>query len=167
MERYDKASNDSMPADSPVVNGHIKTEDIKTEVKEERATSTPPAVKSEDSGVDDSSPPKKKRKSKPVDDAELAAMLQAQENSRARPTRGGEKRKAKPIKKPRKKSAKKVKADDSDVELNSEGEPKEKEKKGGFHVRFDVHGVHEWSANSLRNCTIFQLLCQNWLASRL
>ncbi|RDW68580.1 hypothetical protein BP5796_09237 [Coleophoma crateriformis] len=127
MERFDKASTDAVPVASPPVNGHFKTE-----VKAERAESTPPAVKSEDSEVDDS-PPKKKRKSKPVDDAELAAMLQAQENSRARPTRGGEKRKAKVVKKPRKKSAKKVKADDSDVELNSEGEPKEKEKKGGFH----------------------------------
>jgi hypothetical protein len=73
---------------------------------------------------------------KEVDDAKLAAMLQAQENSRTRSTRGGVNKKATPKKrKPKKKSEKKVKADDdSEVELNSDGEVKEKPKKGGFHV---------------------------------
>lgn len=101
-----------------------------------RDISTPYATKEEDSD-DDVSPPKKKRKqTKPVDDAKLAAMLQAQENSRARPTRGGVNKKASVRKKtPKKKSEKKIKAeDDSDVELDSNGEVKEKVKKGGFHV---------------------------------
>ena len=59
-------------------------------------------------------------------------MLQAQENSRARSTRGGGSKKANKVaKKPRKKrekSAKKIKADDdSEVELGSDGEVKQKE----------------------------------------
>lgn len=58
----------------------------------------------------------------------------------ARPTRGGSTRKKTPIKKRtiKKKSADKVKAqDDSDLELNSDGEVKEKkEKKGGFHKQY-------------------------------
>ena len=67
-------------------------------------------------------------------------MLQAQENSRARPTRAGvpKKKNAGVVKKktPRKKSEKKVKADDdSDLEVGSDGEVKEKVRKGGFHVR--------------------------------
>ena len=77
------------------------------------------------------------------DDAKLAAMLQAQENSRARPTRGANEKKrvtkksAARVKKEKKKSADKIKRDDdSDLELDSEGEVKEKVKKGGFHVSF-------------------------------
>ena len=68
-------------------------------------------------------------------------MLQAQENSRARPTRAGvpkKKKNASVVKKktPRKKSEKKIKADDdSELEVGSDGEVKEKVKKGGFHVR--------------------------------
>ncbi|KAL3418005.1 E3 ubiquitin-protein ligase hel2 [Phlyctema vagabunda] len=139
MERFDKASSATAPAEQPSsaaapMNGHVKKEPA---VKRE---STSGEVKSEDSDGEDTSPPKKKRKQQaPVNDAELAAMLQAQENSRARPTRGGEKRKAKPVKKAKKKSEKKVKAaDDSDVELNSDGEPKEVVKKGGFHKQYNL-----------------------------
>lgn len=58
----------------------------------------------------------------------------------ARPTRGGSTKKKAPIKKrtTKKKSASKVKAeDDSDLELNSDGEVKEKkERKGGFHKQY-------------------------------
>lgn len=86
-----------------------------------------------------SPPPKKKRKSqKPaeLDDAALAAMLQAEENTRSRPTRGGANKKSVPKKRtPKKKSSAKVKsADDSELEMNSDGEVIEKVKKGGFHV---------------------------------
>jgi hypothetical protein len=75
-----------------------------------------------------------------VDDAKLAAMLQAQENSRARSTRGGNKKVTKKVtKKPRKKSEKKVKADDdSELEVGSDGEVKEKVKKGGFHKLYHL-----------------------------
>ena len=89
----------------------------------------------------DQSPKKKKvKRSKEDEDARLAAKLQAQENSRARPTRNGTTKKVITKKrKPTKKSAAKVKeADDSDLELGSDGEVKEKPKKGGFHVSISL-----------------------------
>lgn len=77
-----------------------------------------------------------------MDDAKLAAMLQAEENSRGRSTRGGgTTKKSKVVKKktPKKKSAAKIKADDdSELELDSNGEVKEKPKKGGFHKQYHL-----------------------------
>jgi hypothetical protein len=167
LERFDHAQNISSapipttetspkpsPAAVPTTNGHV----IKTASKVKRestpsATTSSPSIstpsasvpKSEpDSDSEEISPPKKKRKAnKEVDDAKLAAMLQAQENSRARSTRGGGSKKANKVaKKPRKKrekSAKKIKADDdSEVELGSDGEVKQKEKKGGFHKQYHL-----------------------------
>ena len=78
---------------------------------------------------------------KEIDDAKLAAMLQAQENSRGRSTRGGGIKKQKPVKKraPKRKSDKKVGADDdSEIEVGSDGEIKEKPKKGGFHKLYHL-----------------------------
>jgi len=122
------------------------------EVKQE---STPPSssrdasasadIKSSPSDSDeDAAPPKKKVKKEKgaVDDAKLAAMLQAAENRSARATRGaGNKKVVKTKRTPKKprKSASKVKAvDDSDVELGSDGEIKEKPKKGGFHKQYHL-----------------------------
>jgi upstream activation factor subunit UAF30 len=69
-------------------------------------------------------------------------MLQAQENSRvSRSTRGGGNKKVvkKTPKKPRKKSEKKVRAeDDSEIEVGSDGEVKEKVRKGGFHKLYHL-----------------------------
>lgn len=68
-------------------------------------------------------------------------MLQAQENRSTRATRGaGTKKVAKKPKKPRKKSEKKVKAeDDSEIEeVGSDGEVREKVKKGGFHKQYHL-----------------------------
>jgi upstream activation factor subunit UAF30 len=102
-------------------------------------------VKRESTPVTDESdvdlgPPKKKRK-QPDSDAKLAAKLQAEENSRARPSRGSVNKKPIAVRKkptPKKKSSAKVKADDdSDLELNSDGEKKEVVRKGGFHVSPD------------------------------
>lgn len=109
----------------PATNGHVKTE-----VKDE---STPDDT---DGG---SPPPKKKQKKQSAadSDAKLAALLQAQENSRGRATRGGVNKKpakAKSAVKKRKSAAKVKAADDSDIELNSDGEKKVVERKGGFHV---------------------------------
>ena len=151
MERFDHASSTAVlppSAPEPQTNGHAPSSPIKTEAKVKPETphtssATPDADEDDDSDV--ISPPKKKRKqAKPVDDdAKLAAMLQAQENSRARPTRGANEKKrvtkksAARVKKEKKKSADKIKRDDdSDLELDSEGEVKEKVKKGGFHVSF-------------------------------
>ncbi len=88
------------------------------------------------------SPPKKKIKTEPflVADAIYAAKLQAEENSRARPTRGSA-RKTTIIKKKRstkKKTREKVKAeDDSDIQISgSEATEKKVNRSGGFHVRY-------------------------------
>lgn len=87
-------------------------------------------------------PPGKKRKAdNDVDaDAVFAAKLQAEENMRARPTRGTNTRKAAPAKKKAKskpKTVKKVKAeDDSDVESGSDTVKKEVNRSGAFHVRW-------------------------------
>ena len=85
------------------------------------------------------SPPPKKRKPEvnaDVDaDALFAAKLQAEENMRARPTRGSNTRRAAPVKKRSKaKTSKRVKAeDDSDIESGSDTK-KEVNRSGGFHV---------------------------------
>jgi hypothetical protein len=161
MERFDKAqasssaaalppsSAPSTPAVKPQTNGHapnsassspekkVKQEPIKKEPKVK--SETPASSPDSDSELDDVSPPKKKRKVNKEDaDAKLAAKLQAQENRSARATRGGGKERKVKVKKekrtPKKKSEKKIKADDdSEVELGSDGEVKEKVKKGGFH----------------------------------
>ncbi|ERF75053.1 hypothetical protein EPUS_04835 [Endocarpon pusillum Z07020] len=72
------------------------------------------------SDVIDESLPKKKRKELSVDaDAALAARLQAEEDKRARPTRGGSSKKAAPVKKktPKKKTAVRVRgSDESDLD---------------------------------------------------
>ena len=94
------------------------------------------------SEVSNSPPPKKKRKQIPAvdEDAAFAAKLQAEENSRARPTRGGVTRKTMVTKKkkktPKKKTFSKAKAEDSDVEgSGSEAGEKKVNRTGGFHVR--------------------------------
>jgi len=147
MERFDAVSSSSVAlppssAPEPQTNGHSSPIKAKPKVKSETPQASTP---DEDEDSDVVSPPKKKRKqAKPVDeDAKLAAMLQAQENSRARPTRGGNDKKRaikKAVtKKPKKKSADKVKKDDdSDLELDSDGEVKEKVKKGGFHKQYHL-----------------------------
>ena len=97
--------------------------------------SSPSEESSELSGA---TPPKKVRKTVKTSDAALAARLQAEENTRARPTRGGATRKRAPVqKKPSKrksKSADKIgEEDDSDLEDGSAGE-KAKKRNGAFHV---------------------------------
>lgn len=123
-ERFDKITTSTPPPDEPTAsrhkaNGHGGVDDS-------------------DADQDLAPPKKKKQKQSSADgDAKLAALLQAQENSRGRSTRGA----AKPIKAkaaPKKrKSAAKVKAgDDSDLELNSDGEKKVVVRKGGFHKQY-------------------------------
>lgn len=156
LERFQIADTNAIePAPSteiPATNGHtspLKKEEIAVEDENtpssSRDLSTPSAItKSEPESDIETSPPKKKRKqNKPVDeDAKLAAMLQAQENMSVRATRGGANKKTpkKVTKKPRKKSEKKVKADDDSglEEVGSDGEIKEKVKKGGFHKQYHL-----------------------------
>ncbi|KAI9809700.1 MAG: hypothetical protein M1825_000132 [Sarcosagium campestre] len=88
--------------------------------------------------VEGSKQRKKKRKIEAVDDDALyAARLQAEENNRARPTRGGAAKKASPLKKKRKAKSKSKTSigadDDSDIGSGS-GEKKRKvNRSGGFH----------------------------------
>ncbi|KAL4916077.1 SWIB/MDM2 domain-containing protein [Aspergillus aurantiobrunneus] len=81
-------------------------------------------------------PPKKQKPKHDVDaDALYAAKLQAEENLRARTTRGASTRKAPPIKKKKTttKTARKVKAeDDSDIGSGSDS-GKKTARSGGFH----------------------------------
>jgi hypothetical protein len=139
-ERFDHAQQAA-----PAANG--ASDSVKTEPTPSNSASispdipTPSSVSKAESDEEEERPKKKvKRATKEMDDAKLAAKLQAQENLKARPTRGGTTKKATPRKKaPRKKSEKKVKAeDDSDIELDENGEVKEKPKKGGFHVGFGL-----------------------------
>lgn len=102
---------------------------------------------SEDSDVVDDAPPKKKvKRPEGQSDAELAARLQAEENARSRPTRGGGTRKRAPVKaktpkKSKKKSSAKVKADD-DSELDSgSADDKPVKRNGAFHVRAHIYAV--------------------------
>lgn len=97
--------------------------------------------------------PKKKRKVEHFvdEDAAFAAKLQAEENSRARPTRGGVNKKGALMKKkkktPKKKTSAKVKTeDDSDVDDSGSGSAEKKvNRSGGFHVRlkttFEAFGM--------------------------
>lgn len=153
MARFDKFMAEK--STSPAANGN-KTA-VKREPKEhEQRLSSPPETPSpskprqkhesdedELSDVVNTPPPKKKRKAITTadEDAAFAARLQAEENSRARPTRGGVNRKIGTIKKKKKKTPKvkrtdgKVKpGDDSDLGSTSDVADK-KVKKGGFHVR--------------------------------
>lgn len=143
------ASHTDDPA--PATNGHADNQ----RNSEPSATPISPALSSpqkrdadldELSDVADKSPPKKKRKAgSTVDaDAAYAAKLQAEENLRARPTRGGSTRKAAPAKKKKStaksKTAKKVKAeDDSDVDGSEASGKKEVNRTGGFHVRLFLY----------------------------
>ncbi|KAB8302503.1 hypothetical protein EYC80_005898 [Monilinia laxa] len=139
LERFDEISKHTQdtPDSPPATNGHVKDEYAKDE------GSQSPSLKRETDGSDEDEKPKKKRQ-KQDDDAKLAALLQAQENSRSRSTRGGGTKRSASVKKSKstpkkKKSSAKVKTtDDSDMELGSDGEPKEVVKKGGFHKQYHL-----------------------------
>lgn len=148
MARFDKfMAEKSAPAPANGRSEVVKEESSESpRLKNETHRPTPHQGRKRTSDEDDLSdlpdisPPKKKRKAEPFvgADALYAAKLQAEENSRARPTRGAA-RKHSVIKKkraPKKKTSEKVKAeDDSDVQ-NSGSETTEKKvnRSGGFHV---------------------------------
>ncbi|KAL8875679.1 MAG: hypothetical protein Q9198_005993, partial [Flavoplaca austrocitrina] len=130
MARFDKfIADQSAPART---NGHIAgVQRDRSESLDATPMKNPPdrtrVPKREASEVEESSEaveahrPKTKRKRTPTDDdAAFAAKLQAEENVRARPTRGGGPKKAAPVKKkktPKKKTAARVDAaDDSDLD---------------------------------------------------
>lgn len=143
MERFDIYAEKNGVGESPEEpdnNGHQDGEATST------VPSPPPSSSPVKRQVDSeepsdpsaaSPPPKKFKSDADVDaDALFAAKLQAEENLRARPTRGGNTRRSAPAKKKGKaKTSKRVKAeDDSDVESGSDTK-KEVNRTGGFHVR--------------------------------
>ncbi|MCJ1389707.1 hypothetical protein MMC18_002564 [Xylographa bjoerkii] len=127
----------SEPSESPIE----PSSDAPKTIKKRKSESEGPEEESELSNVPVTPPPKKKRKAEPAMDADamFAARLQAEENSRARPTRGGANRKSVTVKKkkktPKKKTSDKVKAeDDSDLDGSGSGnEEKKVNRSGGFH----------------------------------
>lgn len=156
MERFDifaakrnqTASAAEAPSGAPTTNGYDHKQDSLTPApsSSHESSSSPqkrPADSDETSDLSTKTPPAKKKKKSDNDvdaDAIYAAKLQAEENMRARTTRGAGTRKAAPAKKKSKaKTSKKVKAkDDSGLDSNSETAKKEVNRSGGFHVRFLV-----------------------------
>lgn len=142
MERFDIVAErngvTASPEAAPPSNGVGDDDSISVAVPSPPPSSSP--VK-HDPDSDEASeptrgaPPIKKRKPNVDADALFAAKLQAEENLRARPTRGGGPRRTAPSKKRSKaKTAKRIKAeDDSDIESSSDTK-KEVNRTGGFHV---------------------------------
>ena len=151
MARFDKFIAEQHAP--PQSNGHIAVnggtgEETPEPKRESSTSSSKPSLKREAQDDDEqlsdapaSPSPKKKRKALHVDDdAAFAARLQAEENSRARPTRGGVNKRPTSVKKkkktPKKKTSDKVKAeDDSDLDgTGSEAAERKVNRNGGFHV---------------------------------
>ncbi|CAL5865940.1 uncharacterized protein PFLUO_LOCUS147 [Penicillium psychrofluorescens] len=141
MERFDIVAErngvTASPEAAPTSNGVGDDDSISVAVPSPPPSSSP--VKRDPDSDDGSEPtrggpPTKKRKPDVDADALFAAKLQAEENLRARPTRGGGPRRTGPTKKRSKaKTAKRVKAeDDSDIESGSDTK-KEVNRTGGFH----------------------------------
>lgn len=153
MSRFDKFIAEKNP--EPHVNGHTGTANGRSPEESsepQREISPSPTGKARKRGTDEEdlcgispSHPKKKKKSAPVDnDAVFAARLQAEENGRARATRGGVNKKSTPIKKKKdkkvqkKKTSNKVKTeDDSDLDgSGSEVAERKVNRNSGFHVSY-------------------------------
>ncbi|KAJ5865095.1 uncharacterized protein N7529_007011 [Penicillium soppii] len=143
MERFDHYAEQNGVGDSPeenaTSNGQRDSASASAAVPSPPPSSSPVKRHTTGDGAFDppsASPPAKKRK--PDDDVDadavFAAKLQAEENSRARPTRGGNTRRAAPSKKKSKaKTTKRVKASD-DSDIGSGDEPKkEVNRNTGFH----------------------------------
>lgn len=135
-EEASTPSEDAIPTTERVNgNGHYS----RTQETTPSSVSSPARKREADSVLSEDMETKKRRPEYNVDaDAEFAAKLQAEENKRARPTRGSTTRKAAPSKKKSKSktTTKRVRAeDDSDLDSGSEtGAKKEVNRSGGFHV---------------------------------
>ncbi|KAH8703418.1 SWIB/MDM2 domain protein [Talaromyces proteolyticus] len=146
MERFDifankneteSTSSEHVVPTTETTNGH-KSNGVQAATAISPTPSSTPSRKRESTSEDlEESEPKKRRPEPDVDaDALFAAKLQAEENKRARPTRGSATRKSAPAKKKSKsKTAKKVRAeDDSDLESSSETTRKKAVNRStGFH----------------------------------
>ncbi|RDW70719.1 SWIB/MDM2 domain protein [Aspergillus mulundensis] len=144
MERFDIFAEKKGIGAPPTPNGDTQHGDSATPVEPSSPSQSSTAQKRQADSADledlpTKTPPPKKQKHKPshdIDaDALYAAKLQAEENLRARPTRGASTRKAAPVKKKKStaKTAKKVRVeDDSDIGSGSES-GKKVNRSGGFH----------------------------------
>ncbi|KAL3461141.1 SWIB/MDM2 domain-containing protein [Aspergillus heterothallicus] len=143
MARFDLfAEKKGIGAASPVI-ADVQRPDSATPVEPSSPSQSSMAHKRQADSVEHSDarssktpPPKKQKPNHDIDaDAVYAAKLQAEENMRARTTRGAGSRKAAPVKKKKSaaKTAKRVKAeDDSDIESGSDS-GKKVNRSGGFH----------------------------------
>ncbi|KAL2852526.1 SWIB-domain-containing protein [Aspergillus pseudoustus] len=144
MARFDVfAEKKGIGAPSPA-NGDEQRPDSATPVEPSPSPKPSTAHKRQADSVEPSdgrssqspAPPKKQKPDHDIDaDALYAAKLQAEENMRARTTRGAGSRKAVPVKKKKttSKTAKKVRAeDDSDIRSGSDS-GKKVNRSGGFH----------------------------------
>ncbi|KAL9060318.1 MAG: hypothetical protein Q9162_000722 [Coniocarpon cinnabarinum] len=142
-ERFDivSSANEAAAAAKPEPNGATSTPKVNGTTS--ASSPTPNGVASSASPLStpaseepEERPKKKQKKSHGESDAALAARLQAEENGRSRPTRGGATRKkAPPVKKstPKKKKSKTRvdEEDDSGAEGSGSEDPKKKRKPGG------------------------------------
>ncbi|RMZ81936.1 hypothetical protein DV737_g2302, partial [Chaetothyriales sp. CBS 132003] len=131
--------------ESPITNGfHKSSEESAADsrsfesspVKRDAEDDDLSEVGADEANEVDGAPPKKKQKAEAEDDAAIAARLQAEEDRLARPTRGGNSRKAAPAKKkkrtPRKSKNRIGSEDDSD--LGGEDKPKRPKSNTGFNA---------------------------------
>ena len=149
MARFDKFTENAAPETNghePATNGETK-QSMSIEPSPPAQSKKRPAEDEtgEDEPVDVKHSPAspKKKKTDYDSDAAFAAKLQAQENSRARATRGGGvTKKAAPVKKKvvKKKTSTKVRAeDDSDLDdSGTEAKEKKVNRNGGFHVNISL-----------------------------
>ena len=135
MERFDIANEKRHAAANGHVNGKVSPSESDTKQSSPTPDNDEPVGPAE-------RPRKKQRTGKSESDAVLAARLQAEENGRARPTRGGSSRnstrkKGGIVKKSpkKKKSAAKVNSDDDSAE-GSDGEKKASKRGGAFNVNY-------------------------------
>lgn len=173
MERFDKfqpeKNKPATPVDpAPTTNGAHNSA-VKEEPDRPTTSNKRKSVEDDDdeelSEVEDPSPPKKVKKTpKKETDEEIAKRMQAELNaSIGRSTRGGGATRKKPVakkeKKAKKKSAARVKsADDSEIDSDGSEKP-EKEKKGGFHVRYTLPiqtPTHSPNPSSRNQCPYHQ-----------
>ncbi|KAJ5787669.1 hypothetical protein N7457_002659 [Penicillium paradoxum] len=149
MERFDRYADQSgmggSPEEAATSNGQHNGDAASVAVPSSPPSSSPVkrhASSDVTSEPASASPPPTKKHKPDIDtdaDAAFAAKLQAEENLRARPTRGGHSRRAAPTKKKSKaKTSKRVKAeDDSDIGSGEETK-KEVNRNTGFHKPYNL-----------------------------
>jgi upstream activation factor subunit UAF30 len=152
MDRFDRCAQQNgvggSPDETAPSNGQRDIDSASAAVPSPPPSSSPVKRQASSDATSEpasASPPAKKHKPDTDTDADaaFAAKLQAEENSRARPTRGGNTRRAAPVKKKSKaKTSKRVKAED-DSDIGSGDEPKkEVNRNTGFHVCLSVSSFH-------------------------